>query len=192
MPPAERPETVDSYWDVVRTHGGVPVEYNVSNITLIGRLDQNVRIRDLRVVVDRSVDPLTGGLLCTLIGGADEPTVIARIDLDLQTPRVQVQDENGDFQPFNASRVLTLARKDQLTINLTASTTEHDVSYHLEIDYIYGDSIGGSVSIDDDGQPFRVTAPLDLASYARAWVSSPETGDFDSAATVQSGERCIR
>lgn len=179
-------EEYDAYYnDLVRSRGGVPVDFLSANITMTGARDQVVRIRDIRVVVDSADPPLVGGLLCDYIGGADEPTIISQIDLDRERPIFEVSyDGRSTWEPLVSSRSVTLERKEKVTFNLNVRTSTQSVRFHLALDYEVGGE-RGTVLIDDLGSPFAITARaasigdyIDANAYRSVWTYDSNTGNF--------------
>lgn len=183
--PAGPEDEFKAYRQLVESRSGVPIDFVNSNITLTGTRDQGVRVRDIRVVIDEIGPPLSGGILCDYEGGADEPTIASRINLDAVRPTFEVSyDSSQTWQPLVSSRSITLARKEQVTFNLSVRSERSFVRYHLALDLEVGGE-PGTLVIDDFGQPFAITARaasaengIDATAYRSAWTFDVETSNF--------------
>lgn len=174
----------DSYQRLVTRHDGVPVETARYKIALSGRRDQPVYVKNVRVEVLEKQAPLAGTIICDGPQGEDD-SVPMDVNLDEASPVLRIPEdaEQRAGQPYFASKSITLPKGEVTTIELIASTLKSHVKFRLIADYEVGD-VRGSKTIDNQGEPFELTAYAgtagkllderyrDLSAYRTAWVGS--------------------
>lgn len=149
----------DEFFSLVNRRGGTKIGAFHGLVTLHGKREQTVRLTDMRISFVERGEPLAGGKLCDPTAGGG-PVEKVEFDLDKQNPVPQyVNEETGEPSgPYFSRRAVTLAKDEQVTIHVVARTQEHFARFRLAIEYEVGDE-RGTLTVDDAGEPFRVTAP---------------------------------
>ncbi|POX42730.1 hypothetical protein C3486_03935 [Streptomyces sp. Ru73] len=145
--------TKTQHW--FRSRGGVdPYESDVQ-VVLEGLRQDPVRITDLSVRADCTA-PLTGTLMLSPSAGADDSV---RIGVDLDSPRrvPYLRDTSGKKRPYFPGHTISLAEKEQVVLDLVATTARHYCSYTYRLTVLTQEG-ERSLDIDDHGKPFKVTA----------------------------------
>jgi hypothetical protein len=152
---------------------GVPVSYSLVLVTAQAAGADSVTITDIDISVERAA-PLTGTLLDKPCGG---PETFRLVDVDLDAPRPVVRDR--DIDPALADELARegrqigpvrfpyeVTRQDGETFAIRAHTKTCFCSWTAALRW---SSAGrtGTVIINDQGQPFRITAD---SSSARCTV----------------------
>jgi hypothetical protein len=168
----------ESLLEAAEEVGAVRVGRSYKNLVIEGGTDRDVTIVNLRAeILDRKA-PMRGAQMhCQSAGGIggigisfdfDEPEPVARRvseDADDGTPYFQ----NGD--------VIGLKRGEVQPIQITASATQNYVAWNLVADLVVdGDS--ETITIDEDGEPFRLTAGPPHVAFDRyyewLWFEQPQ------------------
>lgn len=138
-----------------RKRGGVDPDESEVQVILEGQQQGTVRITGLDVT-RHCTRPLTGTLMLSPPGGSDDTI---RIGVDLDAARIIPHDIAGDDpeRPFFAEHTVSLAEKEQVVLNIVASTGKHycTVSYTLNV---LTDDGTQRLKIDNAGKPFEVSA----------------------------------
>jgi hypothetical protein len=117
---------------------------------------QYVRILSMRAVILSRAKPLTGTLFNSAAQGATADVPLY-FNLDAASPVASVQDSTGRLQPYFANQTFSLSPNEQDTFAINAYADKWAVTWNLDIVYLYEGRTVNKV-IDDNGQPFRVTA----------------------------------
>jgi hypothetical protein len=149
------PELVDD----LRRAGGVDVDDLTIRVVVRGRSNQGVQIVGMRPIVRRRTPPLTGTLFhIPPQAGAASIRMIVNFD----QPIAVLREVRGSFsgprggRPFFDENSIKLADGEQDVLVIRAVTSRYSISFVLEVTYLLGNA-ERTVTIDDHGQPFRVT-----------------------------------
>jgi len=139
-------------FDFAQRHDGVAGSAQIVRLQLRAKTDEPVTINAIKAhVIDRK-PPLDGWYVASPgCGGLVVRT--ASVNLDEPNPEVQVLDDVGT--PLKNTTLFVTKTNIEL-IELQASTEKSMVDWNLELFYS-GPNGDGSVTVDDNGKPFRVT-----------------------------------
>ncbi|MFJ6250313.1 MULTISPECIES: helix-turn-helix domain-containing protein [unclassified Streptomyces] len=149
--------------------GGMRLE-----LTATGRTADSVVINRINVrVVGRSAAlPWSAFSMGEGCGSGVVPQTFA-VDLDRAQPGVRpVAGRNGDVVVPAKDFPYKVASDDPQVLRFDVTTTAHDVSWYLEVEWSSGDR-RGTVRVDDGGRPFRTSATAGRPSYIW-WVDPGE------------------
>lgn len=135
--------------------GAVDAVFTRLQVTLEGRSGGAVVIDGIRAEVVARRAPLAGTWLMCPVGGAEASPRRIDLDLDSEPPKVQFLRE-GD-EPVATPILFTLRRGEVETFLVRAVTSTCDCKWRVTFDLIASGE-RRTVTIDDDGQPFRTTA----------------------------------
>ncbi|WP_226961797.1 MULTISPECIES: helix-turn-helix domain-containing protein [Streptomyces] len=153
-PPAQVPpppvETDAPGW--VRALGAVPAGTQRVELTVQGTETATVVLRDLRVRVTATGEPLPWELYAGYsgCGGGQVRTTAFDVDLDAPAPEPTAVAGQDDLP-------LWVDEAEPVVFYVDAHTDAQDVSWHLELDWSSGESTG-TLRVDDEGEPFRTSA----------------------------------
>ncbi len=139
--------------------GGVAGGEQRMRLTVQGTEEDTVVLEALNVRVVGRDAPLSWNDYQMGTDGCGGPVVTRQFGVDLDAGQPEVTPEGGqrDF-PYSVSE------SDPEVYYLTVATQEYDVSYYLELEFSSGGE-SGTVRIDDEGQPFRLSANQDQPAY---------------------------
>ena len=145
-------------------HSAVEGSPQLVRLQLRAKGDEPVTINAIKVHVERRAPPVQGWYAVSGgCGGLETRT--ATIDLDSPNPEAQLLDETG---APNKRTTLFVTRTDIEQIELQASTKESMVDWTAELFYSGPDG-DGSIAVNDDGRPFRVTTETASDGYQLAF-----------------------
>lgn len=150
-PSGDRPEGRYSW---AHKLGGVDT-WTYLRVTVTGKSPASVVLQDLRIKVTSRRPPLNGYHLSynSVRLGKMEPTREIEVDLDSSPPRWRfAEDSRGARFPFSVSN------SEIEVFDISTETTKCDCSWTAELSYV-ADGEQGVTTIDDNGKPFRTTAP---------------------------------
>ncbi|MFC4111687.1 hypothetical protein [Nonomuraea zeae] len=160
--PEEDPEAATA---AMRALGGVETTESTIELELEGNRQKPVRITGMKLDADCRA-PLTDTLFFSPPQG-DLPTVKIGFDLDRPYPIAQYakEHEQGPGLPtqfsgdYFADRKYELKPGEQATFRLTTRTYKHYCEYAFKLELLV-DSKPETQTIDNDGQPFRISAKI--------------------------------
>ncbi|MER5769878.1 hypothetical protein [Streptomyces sp. NPDC001985] len=179
------------YDERLRAVGAVNLEKLTLRVVFTGHRNQTVNIVNIEPEIVRRGAPWSG----TLFGApsqAGSPTMNMMFDLDRPRPvarEARFDGEKGRIEPgrpFFGERTITLKDTKQQVVLVRAVTARHHVSFRLKVTYMLG-SRTKSVTVDDRGKPFQVTAVsggsdrLEDLKYRRVFMLQ---GDFSLCQAV--------
>jgi hypothetical protein len=128
-------------------------------LTLIGDESTTVVIDALRVAVTNKRDALDGAYIVCTVGGADITTRHIAVDLDLfgEPTTRYVRDGGESTGRFG----FQLARGEVEIFNIEARAESSYCEWVAEL-FLLVDGKRQTISISDEGRPFRTTAPSGL------------------------------
>ncbi|WP_109034959.1 helix-turn-helix domain-containing protein [Streptomyces rubrogriseus] len=128
-------------------------------LTVQGTGPETVVLKDLHVRVVSSGPALDWNQYAMGVGcGGQVNTKAFDVSLDLGTPTAAPIGGQRDF-PYSVSE------SDPEVFYVSAHTSEHDVSWYLELEWSSGGR-QGTTRVDDHGKPFRTSASRDDSYYA--------------------------
>jgi hypothetical protein len=175
--PAELPDAeaadeatfFDSSW--AQQHGAVAGSPQIVRLEIRARGDEPVTVTAIRATVATRAEPIDGWYVASPACGV-EPIRTAVIDLDQPTPKVLFIDDSGSPAPL----ALSVTRTDLELVELQASSERSTVDWVAEVFYS-GPEGDGSITVSDDGRPFRVSSESASDGYRFGFVdeTSPPT-----------------
>jgi hypothetical protein len=164
--------------------GGVRMSPVNLEVVVTGHRNQEIRILDIRPVIIKRSDPL-GGSAFLLPGQGESDILEMVIDFDAPNPiaRERTDQANGGGpdlgEPYFNNHMITLHDNEQVVIIIPIRVTRYYVEFDLQFDYLVGTE-EKSVTVDNDGQHFRVTGLLggpdpESLPYQRVYIMR---GDF--------------
>ncbi|WP_229922955.1 helix-turn-helix domain-containing protein [Streptomyces griseocarneus] len=140
--------------------GAVSADNQFIKITLQGTGKNTVVLEGLNVRVDSSKAPLAWNAYETGVGcGGDVATRSFGVGLDAASPSLSPRDGQRDF-PYKVSQ------NDPEVFYVKADARQHDVRWHLELQWSSGGR-RGVLRIDDQGRPFHTSGAAGRPSYQR-------------------------
>lgn len=145
------------------------------DLVVSGTRADPVRIMDITPVTTCTTPADAGTLFYDPPAGGGEETIWLSFDLDSPRPvaiqRVDGQDANAPFFP---SFTVPLKKNEQQVFTLQLSTEVATCSVELEISVLDGGELV-TQKINDDGQPFRVTADLPRREWKQVYLGGVES-----------------
>ena len=151
---------VDEPW--VEEHGGLAGSPDVVRLELRAKSDEPVTVTAIQPEVVSEQEPTDGWYIADPVGCGIEPVRFVNIDLDVSPPTVGYFED--DASPERQNLALSVTRTDAEQVELRASTRKATVEWRAKVFYSGPDG-AGSVTIDDEGQPFRVTTETSSDGY---------------------------
>lgn len=151
--------------------GAVSADGQFIKITLQGAGKDTVVLEELHVRVDDTAAPLAWNAYSTGVGcGGDVATRSFGVDLDAGSPVLTPVAGQRAF-PYKVSRT------DAEVFYVKAAAKQHDVRWHLELQWSSGGR-RGILRIDNQGKPFRTSGSAGRPSYqqppgATQWSPTP-------------------
>ncbi|UXI80098.1 transcriptional regulator, partial [Streptomyces vinaceusdrappus] len=140
-------------------YGAVSANRQTVVLTVQGTGPETVVLKDLHVRVVSSEQPLDWDQYVMGNGCGGKVDVAAfDVALDLGDPLAMPIGGQRDF-PYSVTE------SDLEVFHVNAHTSEHDVSWYLELEWSSGGR-EGTLRVDDHGRPFRTSASKDDSYYA--------------------------
>jgi hypothetical protein len=149
-------------------HDAIDAHHSMFRIVLRSTGEDAVLVTGLRIRILRRIDPV-GGWYTREGACGTVPVRSARVDLDATPPKVLFYGAD-QRHPERASKALTLElRKGRPpeVLEVFATTERYAVTWNAELTYQVIGAPQRAVRIDNDGQPFRVTA---VTERSRAYM----------------------
>lgn len=174
-------QAVAEYEAWAKQQGAVDPETVSIKLVLEGNRDRPIRIIDLRPV-KRCQPPLSGTLLFSPPQGSDDSVGIL-FDLDQARPDPVAADRVEEGENYFSTHTVSLKRGEQQTFQIYAGTARQYCEFSLQLT-IVADGKTLTQTVDNHGQPFRVTA---LASCTGEPTCDPMDIRFASYKTLYTG-----
>ena len=162
-----------------RDRGGVDPGVSMVQLVLQGNRRQTARVTNVRVV-PRCQEPFSGTLFESPPAGGDDIIKIG-FDLDNPHPHAQVFTNSLKDEEYFASKTISLKLDEQQVVVVAATTEHHYCEYTLLVD-VLDDGKTVSEQINNNGEPFRVSALLEPNQYGELYmggvVSPSHNGEF--------------
>jgi hypothetical protein len=152
-----------------REHGGVDGSSQIVLVELRARTDEPVTVTGIEVTIRDRKPPVKGWYSVRMPAGDVVPIRRATIDLDTPTATVRYHKDYRDLAGTD-HLVLSVSRSKPEDIQLEANTDEALVEWKAKVLYSGADGTG-SVVVDDNGQPFRVSSEIGSAGYVSGDVA---------------------
>jgi hypothetical protein len=140
-------------------------------IYLRGNRSQGLRILGIDVV-ETAKEPAYSGTIVDLPPQGAGTSELMAVDLDQVQPVIRAASLTGGEltidAPYFTVKTIELKDKEEIVLVLRATTERNTISFRLKADYQVGDS-RESVDIDNNGQPFKMTAYSCAAGYKSAY-----------------------
>ncbi|WP_308312696.1 helix-turn-helix domain-containing protein [Streptomyces sp. ISL-11] len=152
--------------------GAVTADHQFVKVTLQGTGTHTVVLEELHVRVDGTNAPLAWNTYAAGVGcGGDVATRSFGVDLDAGSPALTPMAGQRAF-PYKVSRT------DPEVFYVKADVKQHDVRWHLEVQWSSG-SRRGVLRIDDQGRPFHTSGSTGRPSYQQPpgdtrWSPAPQ------------------
>lgn len=153
----DRADTQDAAWDQeawAEKLGGVHANLLAVDFSLQAGTDRPVVLTGVRVRVLHRRPPLQGAFMRPA-GGGDLWERALQVDLDEDPPRHETWSHTLENPEWTFP--ISLGQADTTLLTVLAGTSEHDVDWVIDVDYVFGGR-KGTHTIDDGGKPFRVTS----------------------------------
>ncbi|MFG3093076.1 hypothetical protein ACGGAI_36355 [Streptomyces antibioticus] len=142
--------------DWFRQNEGVPSNFRTITLTVSGRSEKPLRITNIDLLKEDCTPPLTGTLFLNGgTNGGEEKTRTLFFNLDDRLP--EPTDESGE--PYFARKSITLKKGESETIAAFVSANERSCGFTFRFTVVVPGRDPIKLEIDDDGKPFRLTAP---------------------------------
>jgi hypothetical protein len=159
-------------------------QFSPLQITVEGRRDDPVLIRDMRARVTSRQPPLSGTLIYGMPQGVD-PVVEIAFDLDSLGPVAMSTDESGHpLAPYFATNVVTLGKGEKAVFSIRAYTATCYCEWEIDV-YAVVDGRDEKYTIRDGTRPLRTTAWA--PSYDVAYSFNFDAGRFERTEACRSG-----
>lgn len=132
---------------------GVLKKSSRHQVSLIGNRRETVRVLEIRAHVLEKAPPLSGALLTYPPQGEGDVREVL-FDLDSAERRLLLPDENqrdAAPKPFFDVKYLTLAKSEEVALDVTAFTLEHHYKWELEVTVAYEGVSEEKLRIRSDG-----------------------------------------
>ncbi|MFD7975298.1 hypothetical protein [Streptomyces sp. NPDC059071] len=151
----------DDFGAWAHEHGAVGIdEAQTIGFTLRGNRKHTVRIQGMKLVKKTCTAPLSGMFLYSpQAGGAGN----LELNFNLDGPNRTVESD------YFAKRNVTLTKDEQETFVITTPTKTRSCTFTIEAAILDQDK-NTTLTIDDNGRPFAVTARLDMKQYQILYV----------------------
>ena len=116
----------------------------------------------IKVDVLKKRPRVDGWFVAPVTGCGVEPVRLALVDLDAAIPRVEFYE--SDASPKASRLALSVTRSDVELVQLIARTRKALVDWQAEVLYSGPDG-DGSVIVNDEGAPFRVSTEIGSTAY---------------------------
>ena len=150
---------------------------HVVRIELRGQDDKPVTVEAVRVKVVSDARPLKGWFIASPGCGVERDVRVANVNLDVARKRTR---------PLG----IEIGGSERRIVEIQASTRRHRIAWVAELTVSAEGRRRATITVDDSGQPFRVTAPTASRGYApvygatgisgfarrRGWDDGVETG----------------
>jgi len=140
-------------WAWARDMGGVDATESLFRFVVSGKDSSPVVLQGLHVRVVKRRPPMRGTLLSYFGLGAPQSVRYVSIDLAKDPPKWDWIGDKGTPEDHFPLRV---NESESEVFDVQAFTLKGDVSWYLELDYT-ADGEQGTIRVDDQGEPFRVT-----------------------------------
>lgn len=160
--------TATGFDQALREVGAVNLETLTLRTVFTSRRNQQINIIGIEPEIVARTAPWSGTLF-SAPPQAGSPTMNMMFDMDRVRPQARdaVYDDASATikpgKPFFAQRTITLRDGKQQVVLVRAHTERHYVSFRLRVTYMLGDD-PKTLTVDDDGRPFELTASSDDAS----------------------------
>jgi len=155
-------------------------DYSTTYLELIG---EGRTLKDVVIVGIQgkilSREPRASGPLISCESAGATDVIALGLNLDEPEPVARFIEDNGEFgEPwFGEDSAVTLTKGELIPFHVTARTMKSYVEWELEIEMII-DGKREEIVLDNEGEPFRTTAPLQRTSqyprmYEWAWYEPP-------------------
>ncbi len=142
--------------DWFRQNDGVPSSFRTITLTVSGRSEKQLRITNIDLPKEDCAPPLTGTLFLNGgTNGGEGATRTLFFNLDDRLP--EPTDENGE--PYFARKSITLKKGESETIAAFVRANERSCGFTFRFTVVVPGRDPEKLEIDDDGKPFRLTAP---------------------------------
>ena len=141
-------------------HGAAPSGNDIITLVVQGNRDNPVQILSIKPIMTCHA-PLRGTLFYFPSAGGE---AITRLALDLDNPLAtpgyfEGYGETNPLPDYFGHFKIPLTRGEQITLTVDASTARHYCEFTLDMAVLDG-AHTLTETVSDNGQPFRVTAPL--------------------------------
>jgi hypothetical protein len=137
----------------------------IVRIELRGQDDRPVTVEAVRVKVVSDARPLKGWFIASPGCGVERTVRVVNLNLDVARKR-------------RRKLGIEVGRSDRKIVEIQASTRRHRVAWVAELTVTGDGRRPATITVDDSGQPFRVTSPTASRGYAPVYGATGITG-FD-------------
>jgi hypothetical protein len=159
---ADQATFFDHAW--AQRHGAVAGSPQIVRLEIRAKGDEPITINAIGANVLERREPVEGWYVASPICGF-EPIRVGLIDLDEPSPTARFLDDAGSPAPL----ALSVTRTDVELVELQASSGRSAIDWAPEIFYS-GPEGEGSLTVSDDGHPFRVSSERASDGYTFGFV----------------------
>lgn len=170
-------KSCDSLFQTAKSAGAVDVTQSIHHLLLEGGTRRDAVIVDMRARILKRERPLSGARIHCQSAGAIEAIGVA-FSLDEPTPvarELKPFAEPGEPY-FRHGNVISLTKSEIQPIEVVAQVGGDYVEWEIEADVII-DGSKKTITINDHGQPFRLTGSRPMSDYQRhyeyVWYEQP-------------------
>lgn len=161
-------EDRQAYARRMRAYGAGEVGQENIRAVLRGARPEGVRIMQMRA--ERECGPPDSGTLFYSPDAGLDPVESAYFDLDSPDPVAQRVDEfNEPVGEFFAGDTYELEQGEEVVFDIIGATQDRACEFTIGLD-VLADGERSTVSIDDEGEPFRVSGRAPAGDYEVAYV----------------------
>jgi len=168
------------------TKGALAGSPQIVRITLRSTSEDPVTVQGVRFNVVSDARPLRGWFTA-LSGCMAKPIRRAQASLDSTRSAVRYVSPNG---VVSRRLAIEVTRSDPQVLELRAATKKRRVAWTAELSVKDGDGNTTTIGVDDDGEPFRVTATSASRGYEPVYGATGITGFARSDDVARGGSSC--
>jgi hypothetical protein len=157
----------NSLLGAAREAGGADIGTTFLRLFAEGRTTATVVIVDMRARIAHRDAPV-GGALVSCAGGGEVSPIRVTFNLDAENPEAQRESSTHVARPYFGGKYITLSRGEFVPFSISGVTKSHYVTWKLEVRVMI-DGRRRTYVLDDDGRPFRTTAPTSARAYYPAY-----------------------
>jgi hypothetical protein len=169
----------DSLFSAAKAAGAVDVGQSIHDLVLEGRTHRDVAIVDVRARILKRQPPLAGARISCQSAGAVE-AIGMYFNLDETAPvarKITGYHEVQDEPYFGQGNVVSLTEGEIQPLQVITEVRRDYVEWEIDVELII-DGEEEEVTIDNNGEPFRITGERRKRDYARyfewVWYEQPQ------------------
>jgi hypothetical protein len=167
----------DSLFEAAKNAGAVDIHQSIHALLLEGRTHRDAAIVDMRARVRKRERPLGGAhISCQSAGALDAIGIFFNLDEPRPVARELKPGLTAGRPYFASGNVISLTQKELQAFRIVAEVSADYVEWEIEADLVI-DGEPETLTINRDGEPFRLTGARQIDDYARyfewVWYEQP-------------------